>query len=169
MAAEEVAQKAEEAFEKLKVGEAAHADQHDNIPTSAIATRCPDGRCQERAASSTSAPIPDPAGTQLGNLTYPYKKIYTEFNKLGNGTFGCIYEAREASTGKVFAMKMLSEHHENFHDYRLAHQLMEKESNSVKVMRLLISRKMDYHQQTKVVNIYLDYSCGRSKSMPRHW
>ena len=73
----------------------------------------------------------NPGGSVPGTV---YKKIYTKFDRLGNGTFGCVYEVREASTGKVFAMKMLSEQHENFHDYRLAHQMLEKESDSLTML-----------------------------------
>ena len=70
-----------------------------------------------------------------GGLPGPvYKKIYTKFDRLGNGAFGCVWEVREASTGKVFAMKLLSEHHDNFHDYRLAHQMLEKESDSLALL-----------------------------------
>ena len=64
----------------------------------------------------------------------PCKKIYTKFGKLGNGTFGSVHQVREASTGKVFAMKMLSEQQENFHDYRTAHALLEKESDSLAML-----------------------------------
>lgn len=63
-----------------------------------------------------------------------YKKIYTKFHKLGNGTFGSVFEIREASTAKVFAMKILSELHENFHDYRIAHEILEKESDSLAML-----------------------------------
>lgn len=71
------------------------------------------------------------AHNQAGSLTHSYNKIYTKFGKLGSGTYGSVFEVREASTAQLFAMKMLPDQKTlQYRKYRIAHAYLEQESRS---------------------------------------
>ena len=63
------------------------------------------------------------------------QKVYTRFEELGAGGFGCVHEVAEASTAARFAMKTLFPGHVRYKEYRVARDTLKKEVATLASLR----------------------------------